>query len=127
MMKSNLNFVEYGSMGIASTRGDVYSFGVLLMETFTRKKPTDEMPAGEMSLKNLVESSLPHAVTEVVDANLLRDQNPFDAKVNCMLCIMDLALNCSMESPEQRINMKDALAKLKKIKLQFQKDVGAPI
>ncbi|KAJ0049327.1 hypothetical protein Pint_16553 [Pistacia integerrima] len=90
---------------------------------FTRKKPTDVMLAGEMSLKNLVESSLPHAVTEVVDANLLRDKNPFDAKVNCMLSIMDLALKCSMESPEQRINMKDALAKLKKIKLQFQKDV----
>ncbi|XP_031268656.1 probable LRR receptor-like serine/threonine-protein kinase At3g47570 [Pistacia vera] len=117
---------EYGSMGIASIRGDVYSFGVLLMETFIKKKPTDEMLAGEMSLKNLVESSLPHAVTEVVDANLLRDQNPFDAKVNCVLSIMDLALNCSMESLEQRISMKDALAKLKKIKLQFHKDVGAP-
>ncbi|XP_031247772.1 receptor kinase-like protein Xa21 [Pistacia vera] len=51
------------------------------------------------------------------------DKNPFDAKVNCMLSIMDLALKCSMESPEQRINMKDALAKLKKIKFQFQKDV----
>ncbi|XP_031283883.1 probable LRR receptor-like serine/threonine-protein kinase At3g47570 [Pistacia vera] len=123
---SNNSLSEYGSMGIASTRGDVYSFGVLLMETFTRKKPTDEMLVGEMSLKNLVESSLPHAVTEVVDANLLRDQNPFDAKVNCMLSIMDLALNCSMESLEQRISMKDALAKLKKIKLQFHKDVGAP-
>ncbi|KAJ0105635.1 hypothetical protein Patl1_19194 [Pistacia atlantica] len=113
-------------MGIASTRGDVYSFGVLLMETFTRKKPTDEMLVGEISLKNLVELSWPHVVTEVMDANLLRDQNPFDAKVNFMLSIMDLALNCSMESPEQRINMKDALTKLKKIKLQFQKDVETP-
>ncbi|KAJ0106207.1 hypothetical protein Patl1_19205 [Pistacia atlantica] len=122
----NLLGTEYGSMGIASTRGDVYSFGVLLMENFHKKKPTDEMFVGEMSLKNLVESSLPHAVLKVVDANLLRDQNPFDAKVNCMLSIMDLALNCSMESLEQRINMKDALAKLKKIKLQFHKDVGAP-
>ncbi|KAJ0047946.1 hypothetical protein Pint_16549 [Pistacia integerrima] len=65
------------------------------METFTRKKPTNEMLAGEMSLKNLVESLLPHAVTEVVDTNL-------------------------------RINIKEALAKLKKIKLQFQNNVGAP-
>ncbi|XP_044476877.1 receptor kinase-like protein Xa21 [Mangifera indica] len=86
---------EYGSMGIVSTRGDVYSFGILLIETFTRKKPTDEMFAGEMSLKNLVEASLPDAVTEVVDANLLRDENGFVAKVNCMLSIMNLALNCS--------------------------------
>ncbi|XP_044476864.1 putative receptor-like protein kinase At3g47110 [Mangifera indica] len=117
---------EYGSMGIVSTRGDVYSFGILLMETFTRKKPTDEMFAGEMSLKNLVKASLPDAVTEIVDGNLLRDENGFAAKVNCMLSIMNLALNCSMESPEQRINMKDALAKLKKIVLQFQQDVRGP-
>ncbi|XP_044476872.1 probable LRR receptor-like serine/threonine-protein kinase At3g47570 [Mangifera indica] len=115
---------EYGSMGIVSTRGDVYSFGILLMETFTRKKPIDEMFAGEMSLKNLVEASLPDAVTEVMDGNLLRKEIGFGAEVNCMLSIMNLALNCSMESPEQRINMKDALAKLKKIKLQFQQDVG---
>ncbi|XP_044476887.1 putative receptor-like protein kinase At3g47110 [Mangifera indica] len=117
---------EYGSMGIVSTRGDVYSFGILLMETFTRKKPTDEMFAGEMSLKSLVEESLPGAVTEVVDANLLREETGFVAKVNCLLSIMNLALNCSKDFPEQRINMKDALAKLKKIRLQFQQKVGAP-
>ncbi|KAJ0106211.1 hypothetical protein Patl1_19201 [Pistacia atlantica] len=96
------------------------------METFTRKKPTDKMFTGEMSLKHLVESSLSHAVIEVVDANLLREQNGFAAKVKCMVSIMNLALNCCMESPEQRMNMKDALAKLKKMKLQFLKDVGAP-
>ncbi|XP_044476921.1 probable LRR receptor-like serine/threonine-protein kinase At3g47570 isoform X2 [Mangifera indica] len=117
---------EYGSMGIVSTRGDVYSFGILLMETFTRKKPTGEMFAGEMSLKNLVETSLPDAVTEVMDGNLLREEIGFGAEVNCMLSIMNLALNCSMESPEQRINMKDALVKLRKIRLQFQQNVGGP-
>ncbi|XP_044476884.1 receptor kinase-like protein Xa21 [Mangifera indica] len=52
------------------------------------------------------------------------DKDGFATKVNCMLNIMNLALNCCMESPEQRINMKDVLAKLKKIKLQFQQDVG---
>ncbi|XP_044476863.1 receptor kinase-like protein Xa21 [Mangifera indica] len=115
---------EYGSMEIVSTRGDVYNFGILLMETFTRKKPTDEIFAGEMSLNNLVEASLPDAVTKVIDGNLLREEISFGAEVNCMLSIMNLALNCSMESPEQRINMKDALTKLKTIKLQFQQNVG---
>ncbi|KAK2642484.1 hypothetical protein Ddye_024247 [Dipteronia dyeriana] len=34
---------EYGLEGIVSARGDVYSFGILMMESFTRKKPTDNM------------------------------------------------------------------------------------
>ncbi|GAY66918.1 hypothetical protein CUMW_252620 [Citrus unshiu] len=62
---------EFGSEGIISAKCDVYSFGVLLMETFTGKKPTDEMFTGEISLKNWVNESLPHALTDVVDANLM--------------------------------------------------------
>ncbi|KAK9229204.1 hypothetical protein WN944_022163 [Citrus x changshan-huyou] len=34
---------EYGREGRVSANGDVYSFGIMLMETFTGKKPTDEM------------------------------------------------------------------------------------
>ncbi|XP_022140167.1 receptor kinase-like protein Xa21 [Momordica charantia] len=52
---------ELGLDGIVSTRGDVYSYGILLMETFTRKKPTDEMfSAREMGLREWVAKSYPH-------------------------------------------------------------------
>ena len=43
--------VEYPLEGSVSIRGNVYSYGILLMETFTSTKPTDEMFAGELSLK----------------------------------------------------------------------------
>ncbi|KAK9938305.1 hypothetical protein M0R45_015052 [Rubus argutus] len=33
---------KYGMEGITTGRGDVYSFGIVVMETFTKKKPTDE-------------------------------------------------------------------------------------
>ncbi|KAM7519032.1 hypothetical protein LguiB_017994 [Lonicera macranthoides] len=32
-------------------KGDVYSYDVLLMETLTRKKPTDEMFSDEMAIR----------------------------------------------------------------------------
>ncbi|KAH9722895.1 protein kinase domain-containing protein [Citrus sinensis] len=88
---------KFGSEGIISAKCDVYSFGVLLMETFTGKKPTDEMFTGEISLKNWVNESLPHALTDVVDANLVREEQAFYAKMDCLLSIMHLALDCCME------------------------------
>ncbi|GMP36408.1 hypothetical protein CsSME_00008547 [Camellia sinensis var. sinensis] len=42
---------EYGSEGRVSTNGDIYSYGVMLLETFTRKKPTDEMFSVEINLR----------------------------------------------------------------------------
>ncbi|KAK9989804.1 hypothetical protein SO802_030043 [Lithocarpus litseifolius] len=116
---------EYGSQGTISTRGDVYSYGILLMETFTKKSPTDEMFTEEMNLKDWVKQSIPLSVIEVIDANLLkRDEENFNAKLDCMLSVMQLAMDCSTEAPEERSNMKDVVTILKNIKLKFLKDVG---
>ncbi|XP_075674618.1 uncharacterized protein LOC142643789 [Castanea sativa] len=115
---------EYGSQGTISTRGDVYSYGILLMETFTRKNPTDEMFTGEMNLKCWVKQSLPHSVITVIDANLLkRGEEHFNAKLDCMLSIMQLAMDCSTEAPEERINMRDVITTLKNIKSKLLNDV----
>lgn len=94
------------------------------METFTKKKLTDEMFAGEVRLKYWVNQSLPNAVIEVVDVNLLvREEEHFAAKKDCISSILELALKCSAELPEDRINMKDALATLQNIKIKFLSDV----
>ncbi|XVF78828.1 hypothetical protein PTKIN_Ptkin14bG0168400 [Pterospermum kingtungense] len=115
---------EYGSEGIVSTKGDVYSFGILLMETITGKKPTDEIFAGEMNLKYWVKRSLPSALMEVVDNNLLNDgESRYSATTkDCAFSILQLALECSEEDPEGRIGMKEVVAKLNKIKIKFLKE-----
>ncbi|GAY60722.1 hypothetical protein CUMW_204230 [Citrus unshiu] len=40
----------YGREGHASTNGDVYNFRIMIMETFSGKKLTDEIFHGEMTL-----------------------------------------------------------------------------
>ncbi|WVZ90761.1 hypothetical protein U9M48_037032 [Paspalum notatum var. saurae] len=43
-IRGNIGYVapEYGGGSSVSTQGDVYSFCILLLEMFTRRKPTDE-------------------------------------------------------------------------------------
>lgn len=46
--------IEYGPEGLVSIKCDVYSYEIMLIETFTRTKPNDEMFDGELSLMKWV-------------------------------------------------------------------------
>ncbi|KAG6642324.1 hypothetical protein CIPAW_09G134600 [Carya illinoinensis] len=112
--------LDYGSKGIISPRGDVYSYNILLMETFTRKRPTDHIFSEQMSLKSWIEESLlVLSVTNIIDSNLLCNERDYASMEELISSIMRLALDCCAESPEQRINIKNASDTLRKIKLQF--------
>jgi len=64
---------EYGSTGTVSRMGDVCSFGILLLVTFTGKKPTDVLFDGESSSREWICKAHPAALLDVVDFNLLKD------------------------------------------------------
>ncbi|XP_041026920.1 probable LRR receptor-like serine/threonine-protein kinase At3g47570 [Juglans microcarpa x Juglans regia] len=113
---------EYGLEGVVSTRGDVYSYGILLMETFTRKKPTDDMFIGEMTLKHWVDESLVTSILDIIDVNLLRNEKKHAAMEDCISSVMRLALDCCAESPPQRIDIKNVSTTLNKVKLKFVLD-----
>ncbi|XVF23442.1 hypothetical protein REPUB_Repub13aG0039000 [Reevesia pubescens] len=111
---------EFGSAGIISVKSDVYSYGILLMEIFTGKKPTDEIFSGEMSMKDWVESSLSNGIIGIVDSSLVHeDDEHFVIKANCVSSIMGLALDCSAESPDDRKEMKHVVSILTNIKRKF--------
>ncbi|KAL0426922.1 UNVERIFIED_CONTAM: putative LRR receptor-like serine/threonine-protein kinase [Sesamum latifolium] len=112
---------EYGSEGLVSIKSDVYSFGIMLMEVFTRMKPSNETFAGDLSLRGWVKSSMPNAIARIIDPVLLRseEKNVDDESLECLSSIMELGLKCSMESPGERISMEDVVVALKKIRFKL--------
>ncbi|MBA0641302.1 hypothetical protein Goklo_025866 [Gossypium klotzschianum] len=94
------------------------------MEIITRKKPTDEMFAGERSLKSWVKESISSSLNQVVDTNLLSTigKEHFAAK-NCVLSILEVGLECCVELPNERLHMKEIVTKLKKIKVKLLRDM----
>ncbi|KAG8371643.1 hypothetical protein BUALT_Bualt13G0109500 [Buddleja alternifolia] len=60
VMRPYVEVQEYGLEGLVSTRCDVYSYGIMLIETFTRKRPSDDLFGQDFSLRIWVERSLPN-------------------------------------------------------------------
>ena len=105
---------------------DVYSFGILLLELFTRKKPTDAMFDGESSLREWICKAHPVALLDIVDYNLLNDgscteQQPENLAVvhRCLSSVIELGLLCSRPSSWERIPMTHVVPSLQKIKHEF--------
>ncbi|XP_010050956.2 putative receptor-like protein kinase At3g47110 [Eucalyptus grandis] len=113
---------EYGLEGKVSTKGDVYSFGILLLEVITSKKPTDEMFDADMSLRQWVGAATPNRVLDIMDSKLIimkhEDLTPPELE-SIVLSILELGLECSKDLPEERMDMKTIMVKLNKIKLSL--------
>ncbi|KAK4594908.1 hypothetical protein RGQ29_018587 [Quercus rubra] len=62
--------VEYGMGGEVSTEGDLYSYGVLVLEMFTGRMPIDDMFKDGLNLHNFVKMTLPKRLAQVVDPML---------------------------------------------------------
>ncbi|XP_059295250.1 probable LRR receptor-like serine/threonine-protein kinase RPK1 [Lycium ferocissimum] len=93
---------EYGSVGLVSRRCDVYSYGIMLMETFTRRRPYDEMFHENLSMRSWVYNSLTVA-DNIIDVTLWEpEETDFEKKLQFVSSILELALNCTVESPNER-------------------------
>ncbi|GAA0174740.1 hypothetical protein LIER_28071 [Lithospermum erythrorhizon] len=114
---------EYGMEGMVSTMCDVYSFGIVLMEVFTRKRPNNEMFNEDLNLRSWVASATKDNLIAIIDADILdEEEERLKKKLESVSSIIELALNCSEESPQARLNMIEIVSTLKRIKTRFLKN-----
>ena len=138
--------------GKASIEADVYSYGILLLEMFLGKRPTNDMFKDGLNLHNFAKMALPEKLVQIVDPILLPrevDEAPtaivtarvytngkeiqvdmeaqgipnlcqMDPNVHkCLVSILETGLACSMESPKDRMKMKEVTRELHLIKSTF--------
>ncbi|KAK2973293.1 hypothetical protein RJ640_029743 [Escallonia rubra] len=118
--------VEYGMGEEVSTEADMYSYGIMLLEMFTGKRPTDNIFIDNFSLHNYVKFALPNRVMEIVDSTILleemeglnknrRGKGEFAKLKSCLESILQLGVICSAELPHERMDSGNVVKELHRI------------
>ena len=112
---------------MVSTNGDIYSYGVLVLEMVTGKRPTDSTFGQGLSLREYVELALHNRMMDVIDMRLslsleneLQDAGEGDSShkrnTDCLIALLRLGLSCSEEMPSCRMPTGDIIKELLAIK-----------
>ncbi|KAK7411568.1 hypothetical protein VNO78_03003 [Psophocarpus tetragonolobus] len=114
---------EYGMGKHASTQGDVYSFGVLLLEIVTGRRPTDVLVHEGSCLHEWVKRQYPHNLGFIVNQVLQRCSpssmpSHYHHKIgqDVMLELIELGLLCTHHNPSTRPNMLDVAQEMGRLK-----------
>ncbi|KAI4370551.1 hypothetical protein MLD38_018896 [Melastoma candidum] len=122
---------EYGSGSKASASGDIFSYGILLLEMFSGKKPTDENFHGSETLHGFKKAALPERVGDITHPTLIRygavdntardyqrrgDPRYYDGIQKQLVAIFEIGIACSVEPPRERKNICEVIAELQSIR-----------
>uniref|UniRef100_J3N1U8 Receptor kinase-like protein Xa21 n=1 Tax=Oryza brachyantha TaxID=4533 RepID=J3N1U8_ORYBR len=112
---------ENGMGTRVSVQGDVYSYGILLLEILTGRRPTDALFDGATCLPKYVEIAYPDKLLEIVDAAMLRHIDTISLSTQDMMDLFiapvaRIGLACCRESASQRMRMDEVVKELSAMK-----------
>lgn len=105
-------------MSKVTTKVDIFSFGIIVMEFLTKQRPTElaEEEGISTSLRQLVEKALENGINihlQALDPMLALNFSKEQEEI--LVKLFKLALFCTNTNPEDRPNIKDVLSTLQKI------------
>ncbi|CAI0467175.1 unnamed protein product [Linum tenue] len=109
---------EYGMGNEISTQGDMYSYGILVLEMFTGRRPTDESFIGGLNLQKFVNNVLSEqqsTIREVLDPILFTELSLLRNSEEDVVSIFKIGVACSSDSPQERPSISEVLTKLNKL------------
>uniref|UniRef100_A0A0D9XQ36 non-specific serine/threonine protein kinase n=1 Tax=Leersia perrieri TaxID=77586 RepID=A0A0D9XQ36_9ORYZ len=110
---STSSFAINGTIGYVAP--DVYSFRVVLLEIFIRRRPTDDIFKDGLSIAKYTEISIPDKLLQIVDPQLVQElgfsqEDPVTANENaahCLLSVLNIELCCTKSSLSERVSMQE--------------------
>ncbi|XP_030518727.2 probable LRR receptor-like serine/threonine-protein kinase At3g47570 [Rhodamnia argentea] len=121
---------EYAMGCEVSREGDVYSYGILLLEMFTGLSPTNERFSDDFTLHSFVVAALLERAVEITDHILLLErESTFNLNSprhwlsesnglfqECLVTVYKIGVACSHQVPGRRMSISSAANQLKKIR-----------
>ncbi|XP_047059262.1 receptor kinase-like protein Xa21 [Lolium rigidum] len=111
---------EYGEGSVVSPPGDIYSLGILLLEIFTGRSPTDDTFRDSLGLHKFAEDALPDRTLEIADPTIWLHEEPHDNITSsiqeCLVSVFRLGISCSKKQPRDRTLTRDVAAEMHAIR-----------
>ncbi|KAJ1273891.1 hypothetical protein BS78_05G019500 [Paspalum vaginatum] len=122
-IKGTIGYIapECGMGATVSTEGDVFSYGVVLLEILTGRRPTDNLFHDARSLPNFVQMAYHDKLLEIMDPATPRNGEEQDIIDLYIAPISRLGLASCRDSPRQRMKMGEVVKELSSIKIGWER------